>query len=413
MGRKRKNGRVYWRGKRAYGDFRDLGGKREPLRAPGEKLATTDPDIAASLASNRVKELEGQARRRTLLGIEKETTLAAFAAYHLEKKAKARKVSDNHLEESERRLETAISFLGGDRDLAGVGVQDVQNYLEWLLEQPNGRGGTYSGGTCRHYLNALSHLYTRAQSEGYVPPGYNPCAALMEKPVAAKEEARWLEVHEAALLLEAARTYEPEADAKAHPGIYAIIATYLLTGGRPAEVLGLAVDDVSFDRKTITFRPHPWRRLKNKKSHRTVRMWPQLEGILREYMYGRGTPRVSGLLFPARHDPSAMPSDIRKVLDAVATRAGWKEGEVRPKAFRHTYCAARLQTLDGGAPVSPFTVGRELGHGGSAMVERVYSHLGTVRHRSDVVEYPLTTIERIPDQRVRKGFEKRLKALGG
>jgi integrase len=55
--------------------------------------------------------------------------------------------------------------------------------------------------------------------------------------------------------------------------------------------------------------------------------------------------------------------------------------------FRHSYCAARLQTLDNGAPVGPSTVARELGHGSTAMVEKVYSHLGTLRHRSEVVEY--------------------------
>jgi len=80
-------------------------------------------------------------------------------------------------------------------------------------------------------------------------------------------------------------------------------------------------------------------------------------------------------------------TDFRKALDVVAMRAGWSKGEIRSKMFRHTYCSARLQTLDGGAPVPPFTVGKELGHGGTSMVERVYSHLGEVRHRSDVVEY--------------------------
>jgi hypothetical protein len=51
-----------------------------------------------------------------------------------------------------------------------------------------------------------------------------------------------------------------------------------------------------------------------------------------------------------------------------------------------TYRAARLQTLDQGAPVSTFTV-KELGHGGDALVKRVYGHLGETRHRSEVVEY--------------------------
>ncbi len=82
-----------------------------------------------------------------------------------------------------------------------------------------------------------------------------------------------------------------------------------------------------------------------------------------------------------------MLTDFRKVLDAVAETAGWKEGEIRGKMFRHTYCAARLQTLDNGAAVSVFTVGRELGHGGDAMVKQVYGHLGDVRQRSAAVEY--------------------------
>lgn len=74
-------------------------------------------------------------------------------------------------------------------------------------------------------------------------------------------------------------------------------------------------------------------------------------------------------------------------LDAVAACAGWKPGEIRSKMFRHTYCATRLQTLDQGAPVSVYTVAKEMGRGGETMVRKVYGHLGQVRHRAAVVEY--------------------------
>ena len=43
---------------------------------------------------------------------------------------------------------------------------------------------------------------------------------------------------------------------------------------------------------------------------------------------------------------------------------------------------------DHGAPVSQYTAAKWLGHGGDALVRRVYGHLGTVRHRSEVVEDP-------------------------
>ena len=60
---------------------------------------------------------------------------------------------------------------------------------------------------------------------------------------------------------------------------------------------------------------------------------------------------------------------------------------VKNHMLRHTYTAARLQALDHGAPVSIFTVGRELGHGGDALVKRIYGHLGELRHRAEVAEY--------------------------
>lgn len=90
---------------------------------------------------------------------------------------------------------------------------------------------------------------------------------------------------------------------------------------------------------------------------------------------------------PGRSPPEQMIGDVRNLLDRAARRAGLEPGEIRTKAFRHTYCAARLQTLDEGAPVSTYTVARELGHESEAMVRRVYAHLGTIRHRSEVVEY--------------------------
>jgi hypothetical protein len=57
------------------------------------------------------------------------------------------------------------------------------------------------------------------------------------------------------------------------------------------------------------------------------------------------------------------------------------------KMFRHSYGAARLQTLDQDAPVSVYRVAKATGHGDESMVRRVYGHLGQVRHRAAVVEY--------------------------
>ena len=98
-------------------------------------------------------------------------------------------------------------------------------------------------------------------------------------------------------------------------------------------------------------------------------------------------PRLRSASRPVRHAAPLNGACIWNKATSVADRAGWKRGQIRSKMFRHTYCAARLQTLDQGAPVSIYTVARELGHGGDSMVKRVYGHLGTVRHRAEAVEY--------------------------
>ena len=410
---RREHPRLYWRkrGKvpRAYGDFRDfsdVGGGREALIPSGKATATSDPEIAEQLITERLSELHKLRRNKALLGVDRQATLSEFASYHLVQKAKAGRVTEDWLADSERRLQVAIDFFGEERDLASIRVSDIQKFVNELRERPNGRGGTLSGGTIRHYLNVLSNLYRRAASEGYVPPGHNPVSALVEKPQARRREARWLEVHEAALLLESARTYVPDDPVTPSAPIYPILATFLLTGGRKKEVLGLALDDVNFERSLITFRPNEYRRLKTSTSHRSVPIWPQLQEILKPYVLEQQDP-TDGLLFPSPwfSDEERVIQNLRKVLDTVAHKAGWDAGDITPKMFRHTYCAARLQTLDRGAPVSPWTVAQEMGHGGRQLVDRVYGHLGQVRHRSEVVEF------RVDQHREELG--ERLEALLG
>ena len=75
--------------------------------------------------------------------------------------------------------------------------------MVWIRDNNKGKGNRpISGGTVRHYLNTLSNLYRTAQEEEAVPPGYNPVGALKAKPKGKPREARWFEVHEAALILE-------------------------------------------------------------------------------------------------------------------------------------------------------------------------------------------------------------------
>jgi hypothetical protein len=137
--KRRKRERVYWRNRsgvaRAWGNFRDyadVGGRQEPLTAEGERLATTDPDVAQKLAAERVRKLDDLRRGRALHGHTEAIPLAAYAAAHLVKKAKAGKVTQEWLDVQKVFLQRAADWFGADRDLASITVKDVRAWATHL-----------------------------------------------------------------------------------------------------------------------------------------------------------------------------------------------------------------------------------------------------------------------------------------
>lgn len=421
---KKRTSRIYTRerggARRFYGDFRDLGGGREALVPTGEKLATTDPDVAAELAGARVKELEERKRRKVLVGVEQDVTLGAFATRHLVQKKRDREATDRWLDSAQKHLEGAVAFFGAEASLAALDPADMDRWVEHLRRQENGRGAKLADATVRKYLNSVSNMYARALSERLVRS--NPVGDMYTKPTEERREAGYLEPAECALLLESARTYRPPVDAvqQGHGGaltakpnlyVYPFLATLALTGARFTEAAGLLVDDVSFRLGKVYIRPNDFRRLKTRGSKRSVPLWPQLREILEAYFAEREQSGGLGtLLFPGRQPPKAtegeeagedpreqMVTDVRKALDAIAKRAGFAEGSVRPHMLRHTYTAARIQTCDRGRPVALFTVGRELGHSSLDMISDRYGHLHDRAEAggAEVVEY---RIEHYRDQ---------------
>ena len=431
---KKRSSRIYTMRGRYYGDFRDfadVGGKREALRPEGQREATADVDVATKLASDRIEALkdarEAKARGATneVFGIVPRTTatLAAYAARHLDLKAQNGEGVESWLAQAQRHLETAGNFFGTNVDLLTLTSADMTRYVDHLRTLDNGRGGKLGDTSVRKYLNSLSNLFARAVSEQRETRVIvNPVAAMYSKPTETKVEAEYLEPEEAALLLEAAWTYRPAVDpveqahggaiaAHQNPHLFPILATFLLTGGRKSEVLGLDVDDVSFQLGRIYFRTNEWRRLKTKGSKRSVPLWPQLRAILEEYFAEREREGGLGsLLFPSvggrprsrnegeggeEVEQPAEPSgermivSLERALDTIGERAGFPAGHVRLHMLRHTYTAARIQTLDRGVPIALYSVARELGHSGTDMIEDRYGHLHdrAVLGGSDVVEF--------------------------
>ena len=261
----------------------------------------TDLDVAQALFDAQLAELV--AKRQKQAGVpqtrRKETTLAALVRDHLLLKAKAGQTSHAHLVDLEIRLGAAVEYFGAHRNPRDVRLMTCASGCASSPRAGAGRSGrtapsattsTRSAGFTRERMSSWSWMpatirwppWSRSPAGGVAAPRHRPSR-----------------FHEAALLLEAARVVEKRNRLNATPALYAIVATFLLTGGGKSEVLGLDVEDVSFDRGLVYFHPNAHRGLKTKTSRRDVPLWPQLRQILQEWLYGGEQPRTTGLLFPA------------------------------------------------------------------------------------------------------------------
>lgn len=409
--RTQKGKTVYYLDARCYGR---VGGRFEALKEEGTQLATTDHDVAVRLAAKRLEELRQLQAGHHLPGVSVRFSLAEGIKAHLARQQADGDVSVEWLDQAARHLARAIAFFGKDCDPAAISADDVASWDAELKETPNGRmrdgkPTMLSPQSRRHHLNSLSLFYRFLNEKRAITAGLNPVKALKKKPTVKPRKPRFLQVTEAGLLIHAAGHPDCTCDGGIR-FVQELVATYLYTGMRESELYQCCVEDFDFDREIIEVREreavpdgHGRFRLKNEGSQRTLRFAPMLQAILKPY-FARCGQSSNQLAFPSPNGRDILLTDTRKLLERVATKAhalaptaalkaAFADPKVwRTKTFRHTYCTTRLQTLDHGKPIAPFTVSREMGHASLDMVDKVYGHLGTIRRRSADVEYPCPSL---------------------
>ena len=369
--------RVWRQADRGYrADFRafaDVGGGLEAVTARGERRATCDPVLAQQLAQARLDELLTQRQAKREGRVVADPLFADYATDHLAAKA-GRRVKASTVARDRHSLDRVEDILGAELRLSGLTVPR----LRWYVQER--RRADVADQTILNELHAVSNLWTYARADALVT-GDNPVPAVkrLEHVEGTGAEASWLETGEAWRLLEGARALDEEARGTSRcPYLYAIIATYLLTGGRKEEILGLERADLDLDGGWVHVRPNRWRTLKSPHSQRAIPLWPQLRRILESYLQGR---HATGLLFPSHVSPAPRPySDLGEALAAAVQRAEIDK-PVTWHTLRHTYASARLYTLEGGAPVSVWDVACELGHRDTGLIERTYGHVLRDRDR--------------------------------
>lgn len=380
---------IVWRNGRACIDGRKWGRSRwYALCPPGQSRGTTDETTAKRLALALVAEWEGAQVAAARLGLRPDNDLAGAGDEHIRALREAGR-SSSYINYTFRCLERALDFFDtvqaqmattaverrrcqGPRNLSTISVPDVRAYVRWLSTQGKGRrdrrGGGMGPGTIREHLAALSGVFSRAISDGRLPLGHNPVAALMDGPSAPKSTTDLLEPWECALLLESARTLSraPAGGGAPLDCAYELLAFYLYTGAREGEVGRAEIHDLHFDPSPAF--PTGWIRIRGTKSEnaeRVVPMHPHHREILLAYL--RRVGRAGGRLFINAADEPV--GDWRKTLDRIAGRAGFEAGKVRTRRFRTSYATHRC-TCDG---ADANMVRLELGHSDLQLLANTYA----------------------------------------
>lgn len=194
----------------------------------------------------------------------------------------------------------------GARKLHELSAEDVEDWLADLTRRRRkGRTAGYSRSTLARLHGTLTRALDWAQARGLV--GRN-VSKLVVTPTGPRAERRALTVEEARRLLDVA------ANDPAGP----VIATGLLLGLRPGELIALRWEDVDLAEGTLTV----GRYLKTRASRRTLKMPPRLTEILIRHSAEQMSRQDStGLVFSTANGTAWDRANLRRALRRMARAA--------------------------------------------------------------------------------------------
>jgi integrase len=403
--------RIYQKGANAagqpyfYGDFRmwsDVGGKQEALKPTGGTRATTDPTEAQALFAARLLALQAARVAQATQPAEADdrafpVRLGPAFALHLERRAASSKLAEGTLALYEKCAKTLLRILGNVL-LASITPRVLTRYLDRRRNERNPKTGEgIAVRTMRNELHALSNLLDRAVSDEVIAK--NPFKAWKDMPAVPLMEQSFLTRAQAQNLLAAAEIEDALVRAaregtnpgtrtvagklvapigpRAHSYHAVILATFLYTGGRLEEVLGLAIGDVNLDRGVVMFQDTDFRKLKKARHRRAVPVPVALIKRLRRHIARLPNRDPRAALLPGTHGRPM--GTIQKLLARCAGRAGLSELELSAHSLRHTFATVMMQTYvevaKGEFAVrNNWEIARLLGHKNTNLVDEVYAH---------------------------------------
>jgi integrase len=228
---------------------------------------------------------------------------------------------------------------------ADYGKRNADTLTPALLETW-ARKPEWSSSTRHDALGILATAFRWAERAGLI--ARSPLVGIRKPPKASRGSKALISADEHARLV-----------AHADPLFGAFLKLLWLTGARPSEIAGLHAEEIDHVQGLVIL-------LNHKEAHlgkvRIIFLCPEALGII------QGIGRESGLLFPGEDGQQMTAQAIGKRLHRLCIKAGIRN--CTPYGYRHTFGTAALTKGIPDAQVAAL-----LGHSGTAMLHKHYSHL--------------------------------------
>lgn len=382
---------LYLKRGRYYVNLRRLGGACKACVPEGATEATQDRATAERLALLWASELQEQKSASERLGFRSSLALADYGRKQIAAAEQDGTVSPRWAATAREYLANMLFFfervqpeseglsaaerrrMASPRNLASIGAPDVVELQEWLAQQPNGRGGTYSPQTVRHHCTVLSGIYRRAIRRGQLGTSYTNPVLAAGLPSIPETETLLMEAEDVALALAAAERVQTEAWAADEPRlsarrvVFVTLAMLAYTGARLDEAMRVDWLDLLESPGGHFLRIHSARKGKNASQVRRVRLVP-ISPLFADVL-ARWRRQTGCVVGPILTDPETgtQPCMV-KAFAAVERRASLPGGLLGSRTLRVAYASHRA-ACEG---VTWNDVRDELGHASLAMQARVY-----------------------------------------
>ena len=247
-----------------------------------------------------------------------------------------------------------------------VTLTDAYAYLHWLSDERDNSAKTRSRKT-----SALKHFYSYLYNKAKIIDK-NPVDQL-ELPHISKSLPKFLTLNEAQQLLGSIETKHTERD-------YCIITLFLNCGMRLSELVGLDMNDVSFENKSL--------RLFGKgRKERIVYLNDACIAALNAYLpYRNSEGTTCDALFFSERKTRLSRRRVQSIVEDCLKRAGLANKGITTHKLRHT--AATLMYQNG---VDTLILKDVLGHESLATTE-IYTHLNNDNVRQAIESNPLANV---------------------